>query len=279
MSPQFVDHDGDKKLDVLAGTFDGSPHVALAGEGGWGEPAWILDKEGQRIVMNQFWNTESKPGKWDETKRCDPKDHALPKGHLTSAWAWDWDADGDLDLLLGDYDGGHLYLRRNEGKAGAAAYATTNEVVFAGGKPLHVNKTSTPRMVDFDGDGMLDLVVGSMGDSYGTAAGGGVHWFRNTGKQGAPEFAAGVDLVPPSTKELADEPTRPDAGLYMDLADVDGDGDLDMVVGAYSWSKPSGEPKASNPKGEPKPVKAPFVWFHENRTKSRNASAPASPGK
>jgi len=52
-----------------------------------------------------------------------------------------------------------------------------------------------------------------------------------------------------------------------------------MVVGAYSWSKPSGEPKASNPKGEPKPVKAPFVWFHENRTKSRNASAPASPGK
>jgi hypothetical protein len=33
-------------------------------------------------------------------------------------------------------------------------------------------------------------------------------------------------------------PTRPDSGLYTDVADVDGDGDLDLIVGGYSHWKP-----------------------------------------
>jgi hypothetical protein len=28
MSPQFVDFDADGQLDIVAGTFDGSPHLA-----------------------------------------------------------------------------------------------------------------------------------------------------------------------------------------------------------------------------------------------------------
>ena len=35
---------------------------------------------------------------------------------------------------------------------------------------------------------------------------------------------------------------RPDAGLYADAVDYDGDGDLDLVVGGYSmWTPPARE--------------------------------------
>ncbi|MBK8098450.1 MAG: VCBS repeat-containing protein [Planctomycetes bacterium] len=237
MSPQFVDFNADGHLDIVAGIFDGSPHVALGSANGYIQPVQILDQEGQRIVLNQFWNFETK--KWDATTRCDPPTGELPKGQCTSAFAWDLDADGDLDLLLGDYTGGVLYLRRNEGTATAAKFATRNEPVLAGGKPLMVpHKMATPRVLDFDRDGLQDLVIGSMGDAYGAGEGGAVYLFRNAGENGAPQFGEPTVLVVPSTKGHVDGPVRPDAGLYMDVADFEGDGDLDLVVGGYSMWQP-----------------------------------------
>ena len=240
MSPQFVDFNADGHIDIVAGIFDGSPHVALGSAKGYAQPVQILDQDGQRIVLNRFWNFDTE--KWDETKRCDPPTDGLPKGHGTSAFAWDIDADGDLDLLLGDYDGGALYLRRNEGTATAAKFATRNQPVLAGGKPLLVpHKMATPRVLDFDRDGLQDLVIGSMGDAYGTSAGGAVFVYANTGTNAAPAFGQPSVLVAASAKG-ASEPTRPDSGLYMDLADHDGDDDLDLLVGGYSlWSPPARE--------------------------------------
>src|SRR5678815_273786 len=106
MSPQFVDFNADGNLDIVAGTFDGSPHVAFGTGTGWKQPEQILDRKGARIVLNMFWNFDAK--KWDDTTRCDPPKHSLPNGQCTSAWAMDWDGDGDLDFLLGDYKSGYL---------------------------------------------------------------------------------------------------------------------------------------------------------------------------
>ncbi|MCA8957969.1 MAG: VCBS repeat-containing protein, partial [Planctomycetes bacterium] len=88
-----------------------------------------------------------------------------------------------------------------------------------------------------DGDGDLDLIAGSFGDSYGQGKGGGVYLARNIGKPGKPEFAALETLIEPSAKGCS-EPTRPDAGLYVEAVDYDGDGDLDLVVGGYSMWTP-----------------------------------------
>jgi hypothetical protein len=235
MSPQFVDFDADGRLDIVAGIYDGSPHVAFGTAKGWKQPEQILDRNGARIVMNQFWNYDT--DKWDSTTRCDPEGVSVQKGHLTSAWAADWDGDRDLDLLLGDHDSGQVMLRINEGTAAKAAFAPRNALVSAGGKPLVVVGTvTTLRLIDWNGDGARDLLVGSMGDAYETKAGGGVFVYLNSGSDGAPVFGDATVLVPASTKSTK-EPMRPDAGLYMDAGDFDGDGDLDLIVGGYSvWT-------------------------------------------
>jgi hypothetical protein len=239
MSPQFVDFNGDGALDIVAGTFDGSPHLALGDGKHWKQPETILDREGQRIVLSEYWDFDAK--KWTNTQRCYPEgSHAGLSlgGHATSALAWDFDGDGDLDLLLGDHRPGHVWLRVNEGTPGKAAFATRNTPILVKGKPLSVIGTvATMRQVDWNGDGRMDLACGSMGDAYNDDAGGGIYVYldRGTGKEVV--FGEPIVLVQPSKKGDVGEPTRPDSGLYMDFADQDGDGDLDIVVGGYSHWK------------------------------------------
>ena len=68
-SPVFRDMNGDGQLDIVAGTFDGSPHVAFGTDKGWQQPEQILEANGERIVFNQFWNFDTK--KWEKTTRSD----------------------------------------------------------------------------------------------------------------------------------------------------------------------------------------------------------------
>lgn len=145
----------------------------------------------------------------------------------------DWDADGDLDLLLGTHDG-HVFLRLNQGSKQKPAFATESTAVQAGGKDLQVpaksrcparspGRHAMPVAADWDGDGLWDLVTGS--------AIGAVYWFRNTGKEGAPVFAAAQRLVPVGSgaKPRLGERTQ------VAVADFDNDGRVDLLVGDYSW--------------------------------------------
>ncbi len=227
MGSQFVDFNADGRIDYVTATFDGSPHVALGTADGFAEPERILDTSGRRVMLDQYWDYDAK--QWKNT--------GGENRHCTSAVVFDWDADGDYDLLLGDYSRGELWLQRNEGKPGEPAFTGKNEPVLAGGKPFGLEGGMTaPRLVDWDGDGKMDIVAGSYGSAYDAEPPGGVYWFRNVGQKGAPEFAAAQALVAP-TKTTGTEADRPNVGLYADPVDYDGDGDLDLVVGGYSiWT-------------------------------------------
>jgi hypothetical protein len=151
----------------------------------------------------------------------------------------DWDGDGDLDLIIGNGDGG-VYLVPNEGTRKQPKF-THSERLKANNQWIAVDGgTAGPTVADWDGDGKLDLIVGS--------GSGSVVWYRNIGTQNKPELAAGVTLIDPYSQDRqkagADSPKRSGLNAKPCAVDWNGDGRLDLIVGDYTYEGEGREGKA-----------------------------------
>ena len=127
----------------------------------------------------------------------------------------DIDADGDLDLFTEDWSPSALRFWENVGTPQSYAYnlVTTNWQnlqVSPGGK-------LSPCFADLDTDGDLDLLVGT--------GAGTVYYYRN---DGTPQNAQMTYV----TNNYFNIDVGDDASP--ELADIDGDGDLDLFVGRSS---------------------------------------------
>ena len=231
MSSQLVDFNGDGNHDVLVGSFSGSPHW-IEGSGKGFLPATTLkDRDEKDVLISAFWNTVDK--KWDQS------DRSGTSGHCTSVAAVDWEGDGDLDLILGGYYKGGLFLRINQGTATEPKFAIKNSVIKANGEPMVIEGgLSTPRVVDWNGDGKFDLLCGG--------SKGGVFYYKNVGTHADPRFESAQVLIEPiddssyikRVPTTNGQPTQPGSSFHIDAVDYDQDGDFDLLVGGRcSWEK------------------------------------------
>ena len=164
-------------------------------------------------------------------------------GTASTPRAADWDGDGDYDLIIGDIRG-KVYLIPNEGTPKSHAFGK-EEPLRAGGKPIDVRRGAGPFAADWDSDGDLDLLVG--------ADDGSVSLYRNTGSAQSPELASAVQLVPPGEKRsgsMAPKEVCRGTRSKICVADWNGDGLLDLLVGDRVNQKPDRPEPTSEQKAE-----------------------------
>jgi hypothetical protein len=145
----------------------------------------------------------------------------------TRPFAVDWDSDGDLDLVVGNF-AGTFYWFPGEGNG---RFAPKPELITVGKEPLRIPGVhSDPFVIDWDGDGDLDLLSGS--------SNGGVHWAENTaGEKKQPTLKPFATLIEPNKDVAYGQPLReseltgPTTSTRIWVDDVNNDGKLDILVG------------------------------------------------
>jgi hypothetical protein len=153
-------------------------------------------------------------------------ENEMTENICTRPVAVDWTGNGKLDLIVGNFSG-TFYRFIGEGNG---RFNPKPELLKAkGGDTLRIEGAhSDPFVVDWDGDGDLDILSGS--------SSGGVQWAENVGGK-TPQLKNFTQLVPPGQpiedgKLLAENDlTGPTTSTRVWVADANSDGKLDILVG------------------------------------------------
>ncbi len=245
-APAFSDLDGDGRLDLVMGVLGGSydpikttianlHYLTRTATGGWTHrtsqllamievgsetiPSVVdLDQDGdldlvvankiepiERATSRIYWYENIGSSRSPAFRMRSP----LPIGgryHLAPGWG-DLDGDGRLDALIGSYGARVAWYRGT----GSLTWAEADSALVT----ITRGSNTTPTLGDLDGDGDLDLLIGE--------ATGTLNFYRNDGTPTAPRFVLVSDTFDEIDVGRRSAPT---------LADVDGDGDLDLLVGS-----------------------------------------------
>lgn len=196
-APAVGDIDGDGDLDIVIGVIGGAYTPSQSG------------------VNNLYVIEQVAPGKFEvRTSRMIP---TVDVGSESMPLLADLDGDADLDLLIGnkispdDITSAELILFENVGTGAAPVLRERGPIGIRG--EFHY----APAAADLDGDGQPELIVGTWRDR--------VMLYRNTGTAATPMWTLADSGLAVITRGSNTVPS---------LGDLDGDGDLDMLVGEAS---------------------------------------------
>lgn len=212
-----MDIDGDGILDILSGSY--SRH----------------DKDMAGLFQVLYGNKDGTFRKAEVLKGIDGEPLVIPaKGEeqltekiCTRPFAVDWDGDGKLDLIVGNF-AGSFYWFRGQGKG---KFEPKPVPLMSGGQPLKLpDAHGDPFVIDWDGDGALDLLSG--------CSDGGVYWAKNrAGKGKVPDLLPFQPLIKPRPPardgqiRREEDLTGPFSASRIWVEDINGDGKLDILVG------------------------------------------------
>jgi len=212
----LVDLDGDGDTDLLSGSYQHDPNdlstylyvFTREPDGAFAAPRTVLGTDGRPLRVT----TRGDDGISSDVDCLRPA-------------AADLDGDGKIDLVVGNWSGTFAFFRG----AGKGVFEPTTNWLACEGAPLRVDGHGDPCIVDWDGDGDLDLLSGS--DK------GGVFLFANRGTKKVPRWTKERTLWPAWKEKFPtfweDDLKGPGPGTRIAVADVDGDGKLDLLIGDH----------------------------------------------
>ncbi len=200
---QFADIDCNGKLDMMLGRVDGT----------------ITRYEMQGLDSNRAPRFQLITEKFEDIQIIGQRQPSLHGANTLAVF--DVDADGDPDILWGDFFEPGLLWIRNQGTCTHPDFHG-DRIPFPPDAPLETSGYNAPAAGDLNGDGRLDLVVGVLGGAFNPVKTSTANLYE------LDQTAPGVWSV--ATTHLLDGIDL-GAETIPAFADIDGDGDLDLVVG------------------------------------------------
>ena len=184
-TPAFGDLDGDNDLDLLVGRFDGKLSVYINS----GSPSLPEFDSGSLLE--------------------DDANDTIDVGTSAVPFLIDIDNDNDNDLVVGGFNGKFTFYE-NTGSSTLYQFSL-NQNYF---NTLDIGDNSTPFMMDWDGDGLLDLFSGSRSGKF--------FYYKNSGTNTQPIWNLQTDKFIDEELGLSTAPF---------FVDIDNDTDYDLLLG------------------------------------------------